>query len=296
MADFLLWMLYDQEDYLVNQDFGALVTREARQRRMDVRIVLTEDLTLGVDENGAPTLLLCGLPAHLPDAALSRQRDAMISRQLEKMGVWVLNDSHICEICNDKRKTHLFLSGHDIPMMETTYFSSSNVPAPQNGYPYILKPAGGHGGDRVALAQNQEEWRAAAASILPQEMLCQAVASDVGKDLRVYVLFGQIVAAVLRTAKSGYISNFKRGGDVALYPLSPSERAAAQHVVDVFTNCGMELCMAGVDFLFDRGRMVLSEVEDVVGSRMLYQVSDLNFVGLYLDEVRVRLTARIRTV
>ena len=163
MADFLLWMLYDQKDYLVNQDFGALVTREARRRRMDVRIVLTEDLTLGVDENGAPTLLLCGQPAHLPDAALSRQRDAMISRQLEKMGVWVLNDSHICEICNDKRKTHLFLSGRDIPMMETTFLSSSGTQAPQSGYPYLLKPAGGHGGDRVALARNEEEWRAAAA-------------------------------------------------------------------------------------------------------------------------------------
>ena len=34
---------------------------------------------------------------------------------------------------------------------------------------------------------------------------------------------------------------------------------------------------------------VIGEVEDVVGSRMLYRVSDLDIVGLYLDEIRQRI-------
>ena len=46
---------------------------------------------------------------------------------------------------------------------------------------------------------------------------------------------------------------------------------------------------AGVDFLYEHGHPVLSEVEDVVGSRMLYQVSSMDIAGLYLDQIRERL-------
>ncbi len=41
--------------------------------------------------------------------------------------------------------------------------------------------------------------------------------------------------------------------------------------------------MAGVDLLYDQGRPVIGEVEDVVGSRMLYQTSDIDIVSLYLQ-------------
>ena len=44
--------------------------------------------------------------------------------------------------------------------------------------------------------------------------------------------------------------------------------------------------MAGVDMLYDHGHPVIGEIEDVVGSRMLYQTSDIDIVALYLDEIR----------
>ena len=49
------------------------------------------------------------------------------------------------------------------------------------------------------------------------------------------------------------------------------------------------LCFAGVDLLYEDYGPVVGEVEDVVGSRMLYRVSDLDVVGLYLDEIRRRI-------
>ena len=41
--------------------------------------------------------------------------------------------------------------------------------------------------------------------------------------------------------------------------------------------------MAGVDLLYDHGQPVIGEVEDVVGSRMLYKTSDIDIVSLYLQ-------------
>ena len=59
-----------------------------------------------------------------------------------------------------------------------------------------------------------------------------------------------------------------------------------------FEKAGAPLAFAGIDFLYHEDGPVLSEVEDVVGSRMLYQVSDIDIAGLFLDGVRERVTAR----
>ena len=57
----------------------------------------------------------------------------------------------------------------------------------------------------------------------------------------------------------------------------------AQAVIDRFSSAGAPLTLAGVDLMNDRGRPVVNEVEDVVGSRMLYQTSDIDIVSLFLD-------------
>ncbi|HPR78053.1 MAG TPA: ATP-grasp domain-containing protein, partial [Candidatus Limiplasma sp.] len=163
------------------------------------------------------------------------------------------------------------------------------VPPGESAYPLVIKPAGGHGGENVALVHNEYEWRDAADQILPQDIVQQKPAVDAGKDLRVYVLFGKIVAAVLRTARTGIISNFKRGGSVELHTLTDEERTLAEAVIARFAQAEAPLCFAGVDFLYEQGHPFLSEVEDVVGSRMLYQVSSMDIAGLYLDQIRERL-------
>ena len=94
---------------------------------------------------------------------------------------------------------------------------------------------------------------------------------------------------MLRTARNGIVSNFKRGGDVRLHTPTAAEAALAQSVIDRFAQAGAELCFAGVDMLYHRGAPVLGEVEDVVGSRMLYKVSDMDIAGMYLDAVAARL-------
>ena len=117
----------------------------------------------------------------------------------------------------------------------------------------------------------------------------QSVVKRPGRDLRVYVLFGQIVAGVMRTAQSGVVSNYKRGGNVELHALTREERQLVEEVIARFNAAGAPLCFAGVDLLYEDYGPVIGEVEDVVGSRMLYRVSDLDIVGLYLDEIRQRI-------
>jgi gamma-F420-2:alpha-L-glutamate ligase len=281
------WLLYEESDLALNRDFADYITREGQKRDLAIQTVRTAQLELGVYAGGTLKLRRDGRDV-LPDFVLSRQRDALVSEQFERLGVPVFNGSRVCALCNDKRLTHQFLNG--VPMMETTFVDHRRAVAPEGSrYPLVLKPACGHGGDRVKLVRNEYDWREAADEILPQNIVQQKPASEAGKDLRVYVLFGEIVAAVMRAARSGIVSNFKRGGAVALHELTPQERALAQAVIERFQQADAPLCFAGVDMLYDGGAPVLGEVEDVVGSRMLYQVSDVDIAGLYLDAVKERI-------
>jgi len=278
-----LWLLYDDADFSINRSFAQMMHQRGEALGMQVEPVLLSELTLGMDGCGCPICLRNGNHSQ-PDAVLSRQRDALISRHFEAMGVPVFNNSRVCALCNDKRVTHQFL--HGLPMLETTFLSPAQAaPAADTVYPVVLKPACSHGGDRVLLVQNEQEWREAAARILPEPAIQQAVASHAGRDLRVYVLHGQILAGVMRAAQSGIVSNFKQGGHVALHELTSEERALAQAVIRRFEEAGAPLHMAGVDFLYHQGHPVVSEVEDVVGSRMLYQTSSIDIVQLYLQEI-----------
>lgn len=274
-----LWLLYDEADLAVNLGFVDLMRDRGRVRGLNIVPVTTQELTLGMDASGAPVCLRAGVPAR-PRAVLSRQRDSLISFHFERMGVPCVNGA----ACAPSATTsaHAPVSQRSAHARNRLLPATASAPPPGTRFP-SSKPACSHGGDRVALVSNEREWHQAAAAILPQPALQQAVADGAGQDLRVYVVHGRIVAAVMRTAAQGVVSNFKRGGSVALHSLTPQERALAQAVIDRFSSAGAPLTLAGVDLMNDRGRPVVNEVEDVVGSRMLYQTSDIDIVSLFLD-------------
>lgn len=52
----------------------------------------------------------------------------------------------------------------------------------------------------------------------------QKPASDLGRDLRVWLIGGKIIAAVLRKSDTDFRSNYCLGGSAQVYTLSESEK------------------------------------------------------------------------
>ena len=282
-----LWLLYRDGDYAVNRDYAVMMREKGQALGLDIRPVCLSRVLLTTDCEGRAGCLLDGAEA-FPRAVLSRQRDAFVSAHFERMGVPVFNNSRVCALCNDKRETHRFLSG--LPQMPAVFYDGTSLAEPPvQGYPLAVKPARGHGGDRVRRVCTPCEWRDAAAEILPEPVLSQKIASEAGRDLRIYVLFGKILTGVMRTAPDGFLSNYKKGGSVCLHEPSAEERELAGAVIRRFEEAGAPLCMAGIDLLYHEGRPVIGEVEDAVGSRMLYAVSGYDLAGLYLRGIAERL-------
>ncbi len=255
------WLVYTGEGAERNREFIGFWMREAEKRDLLLTLKYACD----------------ALTPPFPDFAVVRTMMPSLSRRLEDAGVAVFNPAVVSEACNDKWKTYCLASELGVPYPKTEW-----VPHPEtfasDTFPYVLKSCCGHGGSEVFLVQNSEEAKKASDRLRGVPCVAQEVVSDIGKDLRVYVLGGKILKAMLRVSETDFRSNFCLGGNAVPYTLTEREES----VVKAFSDA-LPFGLVGVDFLFHHGQTVFNEIEDVVGCRMLYAKTNIRPVELYLD-------------
>lgn len=261
------WLLYTPEGAARNRAFIEFWQNAAAKRGIQMELYLT----------GEP------LPEEAPAFAVVRAMDPALSLRLEQRGIPVFNPAVVSDCCNDKWKTYRLASSLGIPFPKTVYVPDPAV-LPPFPYPYVLKACGGHGGTQVFLVRNDEEAHAASNALRGIPSVLQEPVSSLGRDVRVYVLGDRILCAMLRVSETDFRSNFCLGGKAVPYTLSGAE----EEMVRAFLSA-LPFGLAGIDFLFDNGKMVFNEIEDVVGCRMLYTHTNIRPVELYLDWILERI-------
>ena len=260
--------------------------REGAERNRDY-IKLHEEYghTLGIDFS----LVICdeeSLPEEEYDFAIIRAMRPDVTEMLEARGVPCFNGSHVSRICNNKARTYEYLHENGIPVIPWVSAKSEDTPPEIASYPCVIKPCCGHGGKSVQIIRNNDEYEAARREIVPDEYVIQPIATTIGRDMRVYVLGGEVVAAVLRTSDTDFRSNFSLGGKVEAVTLSPDEEKLIAKVCSLF-----DFGLAGIDVMYHEGVPVINEIEDVVGSRMLYKTHDIDILKLYPEYILKRVSA-----
>ena len=213
------------------------------------------------------------------------------------MGIRVFNNALLSEICNDKAKTYQYLAGTGIRMVDSDFCKNRLLKDTMNRMmdQTVIKAVDGHGGSQVFLMDQDSIGDIAVRdSILNgiggSDAVLQPLTGSRHQDLRVYVIGQEIVAAVLRTAREGFKSNFSLGGEVCLYELSEEEERIVRIIMSQF-----DIGLVGIDFIIgDEGELIFNEIEDVVGSRMLYQCSGINIVEKYLTYIKSLIKANYR--
>jgi RimK family alpha-L-glutamate ligase len=109
--------------------------------------------------------------------------------------------------------------------------------------------------------------------------LQRAVAHD-GRDVRAFVLGGQVLAAIERRG-DGWRTNLARGGTAAAYRLSPAETALA-----VRAAAAVGADYAGVDLLPARdGTTYVLEVNGIPGWQGLQEATGVDVAGALADHL-----------
>ena len=227
-----------------------------------------------VVEEGRSSLLYENRPFAGFDAVIPRIGASItfygtaVVRQLEHMGVFVLNTSHAILVARDKLRALQVLSRHRIPFPPTVFVRGGEevLTAVERvgGAPVIVKLVEGTQGVGVILAETSKVAQAIVETLstVQKNVLIQKfVEESRGRDVRAFVVGGRVVAAMRRTAMGDeFRSNVHRGARAEDIALSPAYERVALRAAEI-----MGLEVAGVDMLEGRDGPQVMEVNSSPG-------------------------------
>ena len=193
------------------------------------------------------------------DFVLFWDKDVLLARLLEDLGIPVFNASGAIEDCDNKARTCLKLEQAGLPIPKTVFapltyenIGYTNTEFLQDaadllGFPMVIKELYGSFGHQVYLAGDLEEARSIVRTIGAAPFLMQQfIASSFGRDVRVNVVGDQAIVGMLRQNEHGdFRSNITNGGTPRPWDLSDSQAELAVAACRI-----LNLDHAGVDLLF----------------------------------------------
>jgi len=229
-----------------------------------------------------------GLILNQFDAIIPRIRPSItfygcaLTRQFEAMNVFCLNSSTAITQSRDKLFSLQLLlqSGIEIP---TTGFAHSPLDTDDlikmvGGTPLIVKLLEGTQGKGVVLAETKKAaesvinaFKSLNANILVQEFIKEAN----GKDLRLFVIDGKVVAAIQREALPGeFRANIHLGGTASVIKPTAEEKKIAIRAAKA-----MDLKVAGVDIIRSSKGPLLLEVNSSPGLEGIESATNKDIAG-----------------
>ncbi|UKN01105.1 RimK family alpha-L-glutamate ligase [Paracrocinitomix mangrovi] len=211
-----------------------------------------------------------------------------VVRHFQMMGSKVLNKPEGILNSRDKfRSLQLMVQG-GIPIPKT-FFSNDLYYAEQMvkdhlGYPFIMKVLEGTQGQGVFLVKNEQEAEALIDEHVSKKtrvILQEFISEFSGKDIRVIVVYGKVVATMMRQAKEGdFRSNIHAGGRGLIVELTAEEEQIAINSLSV-----LGLDMGGVDILrSDKGPMVI-EVNSSPGFEGIEGVTKIPVAEMMMESI-----------
>ena len=246
-------------------------------------------------EQGRPRLLYDGKELVPPRVALPRigakvtSHGLAVVRQLEAMGVPVVNGATAIAQSRDKLRCLQLLAAQGVPIPRTVLARGAAdvemLLGQVGGLPAILKLIQGTQGVGVMIAHSRAEVESFLSTLwdLGQEILLQEfIAESKGRDVRALVVGDRLVGAMRREARAGeFRSNIHRGASGAAIELDEGFARVAVRAAQV-----LGLDVAGVDLLeSDRGPLVM-EVNSSPGFEGLEKATGLPIAEAIITHAR----------
>ncbi|QUW22510.1 RimK family alpha-L-glutamate ligase [Sporosarcina sp. Marseille-Q4063] len=222
---------------------------------------------------------------HQPDFVVFLDKDILLAKFLKNKGIRIFNDPIVIETCDNKANQYLELSKHGIPMPKTI-IAPKVYPAftiAESGYyekileelklPMIIKEGHGSFGMRVYLIETKEEFYAKTGELRGVDYVFQEfIETSKGRDIRVNIVGGEIVAAMYRHSETDFRANITNGGVAKDIELTNAQKNLAMRAADAV---GAEF--AGVDLLFgENEEPLVCEVNAAAHIRNIYNVTGIN--------------------
>ncbi|MDI1477378.1 RimK family alpha-L-glutamate ligase [Polyangium sp. y55x31] len=262
----------------------------ARARGHEVTVIDPLDLQIVVSK-GRSSLLHEGNPVPRFDLVIPRIGASItnyglaVVRQFDLMGVPVLNSAVSIARSRDKLRALQLLNRKNIDVPATICARS---PAGVDsalalvGCPAIVKLQQGTQGIGTMIAETPQAVHSLLETLwaMGQDIVLQEyVRESKGRDIRIIVVGGKVVASMRRVAKPGeFRSNLHRGGKGDKVKLLPAYRNAAIRAVKV-----MGLEVAGVDMLESKKKPKILEINSSPGLEGVERASGIDVASAIIE-------------
>lgn len=227
------------------------------------------------------------------DFCVYLDKDKYVSQVLEKNGLRLFNSHSAIQACDDKAVTSIALANCGIKMPKTLagllcYDENAEIPQStfdkiesELGYPIIIKECYGSLGKGVYKADNRDGLLALAKKLKCRPHLFQqCIKESLGKDVRVIVIGGQVIAAMQRQSKNDFRSNIELGGKGKKFDIPPD---IAELCVKTAEILGLDYC--GIDLLSGNDGYYVCEVNSNAFFGGIEAVTGVNVARAYAEHI-----------
>ena len=234
------------------------------------------------------------------DFVLFYDKDIRQAARLEAAGLLVFNSARAIALCDDKTLTWLALQRAGVRQPDTVLCPQTfpgigygdmdfleGVGA-QLGWPMVIKEGCGSFGEQVYLAQSQTQASEILRHIGAKPALFQRfIAHSAGRDRRLFVVGGQVIAAIERRNQQGdFRANIEHGG------VARACTPTAQESTLALAACrALGLDFGGVDLLEDENGPMVCEVNSNAHFAGLLEATGVNPADHIMQYIRRKVCA-----
>jgi len=291
-----LWMLANRKTKEVYE--RDRFVEEADKSGFDFSVVYADEIDLLVSRDDRKSIRYQNDVVSLPEVVLARTGSATghfnlsVLRQFERLNVPTLPHSDAIIASKDKMYANQILAQAGLPIpktMLTRFPSDSELVEKQVGFPCVVKVVTGSHGAGVYLCENRKQFEDLTELIsaldFKNSMIVQEyVQYSEGRDLRVIVVGGRVVGAMLRQSTDGsFKANISRGGEGSVFEITDEIEMISIQVAKV-----LNLDIAGVDLLFHQDGFRICEANSSPGFRGFEQALGVNIPRKIFEYAKLR--------
>lgn len=275
-----------KKGYLIERytDMGSAYTTarlltEAKSAGINLSVVGVEDVTL---KNG--TLFHKGQPLTEADFVINRYKYGVLKDCINRLAKHQHNRLEGLNRFVNKANELLALAGGSLCfpkyILGRQGISYEEI-ADYLGVPFVAKGLLSSQGRQVYLVSGKEAYEKIRNKHGEEELLFQEfVKSSYGRDVRFFMIQGEVIACMERRAKEGFRANFALGGSVEKYEIDHRIREIGR---EIYEKTGLELL--GVDLLFGEEDYVFCEINVTPGIEGMERATGVNVAGKIIGHV-----------
>jgi len=271
---------------------------EADKYGIDFDLVFADEIDLIVSRDDRKSIRFRNDIVPLPDVLLARTGSGTgyfnlsVVRQFERLNVSTIPNSASIEASKDKMYANQILAQAGLPIpktMLTRFPCKSELVEKVVGFPCVLKVITGSHGAGVYLCHTPKEFEDLSELISSLDsktsmIIQEYVQTSEGRDLRVIVIGGRVVGAMLRKSTDGsFKANISRGGEGSSYDIDDEMEMLSIQVAKV-----LDLDIAGVDLLFGPDGYKVCEANSSPGFQGFEKALGINIPQKVFDYAKIR--------